>query len=103
MFPKLAPYIERIKAKPWEFNTDKLTTEFGHIMKGHTMKDLRHTFTTRARECGIENEIVSIWTAHSLQGMTAKVYTHFTLAYMREQAERLIFEVPFPKIPEDKK
>lgn len=93
IFPELTPYIERIKTEPWEFNTDKLTTEFGHIMKGHTMKDLRHTFTTQARECGIENEIVSIWTAHSLKGMTAKVYTHFTLAYMREQAERLIYEV----------
>ncbi len=93
LFPKLAPYIERIKAEPWEFNTSKLADKFSTIVPGHTLKDLRHTFTTRARECGIENEIVSIWTAHSLQGMTAKVYTHFTLAYMQEQAERLIYEV----------
>ena len=72
-------------------------------MKRDTLKELRHTFTTQAKECGISDEIVKIWTARSLQYLPARVDTHFTLECMKEKAERLIFEVPFPKNPEDKK
>ena len=72
-------------------------------MKGDTQKELRHTFTTQVKECGISDKIVKIWTARSLQCLPARVDMNFTLECMQEQKERLIFEVPFPKIPEDKK
>ena len=44
-------------------------------MKGDTQKELRHTFTTQAKECGISDEIVKIWTARSLQYLPARVDT----------------------------
>ena len=55
------------------------------------MKDLRHTFTTRARECGIDNELVAVWTGHSLGNITSKVYTHFSMEHQQKQAQRLIY------------
>ena len=70
---------------------DLLNTEFRKIVPNHTIKDLRHTFTTRARECGIDNELVSIWTGHSLGNITASVYTHFSLDFQKEKAKQLIY------------
>lgn len=58
----------------------------------HTLKDLRHTFTTRARECGIDNELVAVWTGHSLGNITASVYTHFSMEFQQEQAKKLDYD-----------
>lgn len=63
--------------------------EFKKLCPNHTLKDLRHTFTTRARECGIDNEVVAVWTGHSLGNITSSVYTHFSNKFMQEQAKKL--------------
>ena len=52
-------------------------------------KDLRHAFTTRARECEIDNELVAVWTGHSLGNITSRVYTHFSMEFQKEQAVKL--------------
>lgn len=72
IFPKLKPYIERLLNEKWQLSDKILTQDFKTIFKNHSLKDLRHTFTTRARECGIDNEIVSIWTGHSLGNINGK-------------------------------
>lgn len=61
-------------------------------LPNHTLKDLRHTFTTRARECGIDNEVVAVWTGHSLSNITASVYTHFSIEFQQEQAKKLDYD-----------
>lgn len=61
-------------------------------LPNHTLKDLRHTFTTRARECGIDNEVVAVWTGHSLGNITASVYTHFSIEFQQEQAKKLDYD-----------
>lgn len=66
-----------------------LTEEFSALCPNHTLKDLRHTFTTRARECGIDNELVAVWTGHSLGNITSSVYTHFSMEFQKEQAVKL--------------
>ena len=39
--------------------------------------ELRHTFITRAQECGISRELVSVWVGHAPdRTMTSTVYTH---------------------------
>ena len=42
-------------------NLERLRLEFKKYCPNNTLKDLRHTFTTRARECGIDNELVAVW------------------------------------------
>ena len=93
IFPKLKPYIERFISESWRTSEDRITHTIREIFPngGHSFKDLRHTFTTRARECGIDNEVVSLWTGHSLGNITASVYTHFSDEFMQEQAKKLVY------------
>ena len=73
-------------------NLEQLRLEFKKYCPNNTLKDLRHTFTTRARECGIDNELVSVWTGHSLGNITASVYTHFSNEFQQEQAKKLVYD-----------
>lgn len=70
-------------------NIDDVNKELKKYLPNHTLKDLRHTFTTRARECGVDNELVAIWTWHSLSNITSSVYTHFSMEFQQEQAKRI--------------
>lgn len=54
-----------------------LTKHFKKICPSHHLHDLRHTFITRAQECGIRREIVSLWAGHKADSsITTLVYTH---------------------------
>ena len=89
IFPKYFRILDNpIKQKA---NLEQLRIEFKNFCPNNTMKDLRHTFTTRARECGIDNELVAVWTGHSLGNITSKVYTHFSMEHKQKQAKRLIY------------
>ena len=91
IFPKLKPYIPRLVSENWRTHANNISRAMREFLPNtkHTFKDLRHTFTTRARECGIDNEIVSLWTGHSLGNITARVYTHFSPEFMQKEAEKL--------------
>ena len=66
--------IEAIKA----VSLNPLTKHFKDIFPNHHLHDLRHTFITRAQECGIRREIVSLWAGHRADSsITTTVYTHF--------------------------
>lgn len=43
---------------------------------GHTPHDTRHTFTTQAYECGIDENIIKRIVGHQLSGVTQQVYIH---------------------------
>ena len=88
IFPKYKPYAT---GKEIKVNTQTLSEEFRNFCPNHTLKDLRHTFTTRARECEIDNELVAVWTGHSLGNITASVYTHFSIEFQQKQAQKLMY------------
>lgn len=90
MFPL---YKENIQGKGYHVDVKKLSVAFTKFCPNHQLKDLRHTFKTRARECGIDNEMVSLWTGHSLENITASVYTHFSIEHQKAVAEKLLYEV----------
>ncbi len=90
MFPL---YKENVRGKGYHVDVKKLSVAFTKFCPNHQLKDLRHTFTTRARECGIDNEMVSLWTGHSLGNITASVYTHFSMEHQKTAAERLLYKV----------
>ena len=88
IFPKYKT-IQNYKLE--KANLEQLRLEFKKYLPSHTLKDLRHTFTTRARECGIDNELVAVWTGHSLGNITSSVYTHFSMEFQQEQAKKLTY------------
>ncbi len=86
IFPMYKPFAD---GKQRKVSQQALTEEFSALCPNHTLKDLRHTFTTRARECGIDNELVAVWTGHSLGNITSSVYTHFSMEFQKKQAVKL--------------
>ena len=55
-----------------------LLCHFTDVFENHHLHDLRHTFITRAQECDIRREIVSLWAGHKADSsITTTVYTHF--------------------------
>ena len=76
MLKQVLPFIdiEAIKA----VSLGPLPNHFKDIFANHHLHDLRHTFITRAQECGIRREIVSLWAGHQADSsITTTVYTHF--------------------------
>ena len=54
-----------------------LTKHIKDYLPSHHCHDLRHTFITRAQECGIKRELVSLWAGHAADSsITSTVYTH---------------------------
>lgn len=94
IFPLLHPLKERLMMEEWKKNTKTLSQRFPKICPNYRLYDLRHTFTTRAKECGVNDEIVSLWTGHSLgTSVTAKVYTHYDIEYQQLEAKKVVYDL----------
>lgn len=76
MLKQILPFIDIEKIKTASVGV--LTNRFKNVCPNHHLHDLRHTFITRAQECGIRREIVSLWSGHKADSsITTNVYTHF--------------------------
>ncbi len=90
VFPMLRPHLAKILAEDFTFKTTTLNENLKRILPDYTLKDLRHTFASRAIECGCNPEVVNYWQAHVIgDNMTAKVYTHFSIEFQKKEAEKL--------------
>ncbi len=90
IFPALWPLRHRIETENWKKNPKTLSTHFTEYWSENTVKDLRHTFASKCREAGIENEIVNVWQGHAPgKNVTANTYTHFSMEYQKQQAKKL--------------
>lgn len=76
--PMLAPLLPLIDIPALvRLPVDLLTKYFKRRMPAHHLHDTRHTFITRAQECGIRREVVSLWAGHAADSSTTTtVYTH---------------------------
>ena len=85
---KVVPYIDFEKAKNANLNT--VATRMKRLFSNHHPHELRHTFITRCKECGVQSEVVSIWAGHSLSGtITTTVYTHYSDEFQLKEAEKV--------------
>lgn len=95
IFPKLKMLLLTMdcgapESRLFEFAESSVTNTIKKFLPNHKAHDLRHTFVTRARECGIERDLVSLWVGHSLgNNVTASVYTHFSEEYQQAEALKL--------------
>lgn len=77
--PMLALHLEKIDLQAIKrIALQQLTKHIKDFFPSHHCHDLRHTFITRAQECGIKRELVSLWAGHMADSsLTSSVYTHF--------------------------
>ena len=90
IFPALWQLRERIENSEWKIHPKTLTNHFVEHWSENTVKDLRHTFASKCREAGIENELVNVWQGHTPgRNVTANTYTHFSMEYQKKKAKLL--------------
>ena len=89
--PMLARWLPGINLEELHtVRTDALTQAMKRLMPAHHLHELRHTFITRCQECGVPREVVSVWAGHAADNtQTSNVYTHFSAAFMKSQAEKV--------------
>lgn len=63
----------------------------------HTLHDLRKTFNTRARTCGIPKLLAQFWMGHkpSKDDVNESAYMDYTEEYQLEQIKKFDYEFPF--------
>ena len=87
---KYLPIIDFEKAKKANLNT--ISTRMKRLLPERHPHELRHTFISRCKECGVASEVVSIWAGHSLSGtITSTVYTHYSEEFQLKEAEKVIY------------
>lgn len=87
---KVLPYIDFEKAKNTNLNT--ISTRMKRLLPERHPHELRHTFISRCKECGVASEVVSIWAGHSLSGtITSTVYTHYSDKFQLKEAEKVVY------------
>jgi len=91
VFKKLQPVID-FKAK--DCNLYTLSNVFKKILPNHHPHELRYTFITRCKECGVNPEIVMLWDGHEEDKSvrSSKIdrgYTDYSWEFQLLQAEKV--------------
>ena len=87
---KILPFIDFEKAKNTNLNT--ISTRMKRLLPERHPHELRHTFISRCKECGVASEVVSIWAGHSLSGtITSTVYTHYSEEFQLKEVEKVVY------------
>ena len=90
MVRKVLPYIDFAKAKAT--NPRAIASTIKRVLPDHHVHELRHTYISRCKECGVAGEVVSLWVGHSLSGtITSTVYTHYSAEFQMREAEKVLY------------
>ena len=88
MMKPFIPFIGEMKA-----SDRTVSRHFHNLMKGYTMKDLRHTFISRCQMCGVPENVVRLWAGHSPKGITQSVYTHFDDEFLINEGQKVSYKI----------
>ena len=96
MMRKVLPYIDFEKAKQTNVNT--INTTIKRLFPHHHTHELRYTFITRCKECGINHELVMLWDGHSFDkdvktSVIDRGYTDYSEKYALAEAEKFNYEL----------
>ena len=89
--PMLRPYMEYFTEENLQFTDDRLSRVVPKYLPEHNLHELRHTFITRAQECGVPMAVVKVWVGHAADknNMTEAVYTHFSDEFQLSEIEKV--------------
>ncbi len=92
---RVLQHIDFEKAK--NTKRDSIRTLFTRLFPNHHPHELRYTFITRCKECGVNHELVMLWDGHKddKEVRTSKVdrgYTDYSEEYILSEAEKVNYE-----------
>jgi len=98
VFRRVLPFVNFDVARG--VNVHTLNTALKRILPNHHVHELRYTFITRCKECGVNPEIVMLWDGHEddKDVRSSKVdrgYTDYTPEYQLKQAKLVDYTLPF--------
>ena len=91
--PMLKDVLQYINFKSAiEVNFNGLRSALKRVLPNHKVHELRYTFITRCKECGVNPEIVMLWDGHESDKdvKSSKIdrgYTDYSTDYQLKQAE----------------
>lgn len=96
MVKMVLPYIDFEKAKETKQRT--IASAMKRLFPKHHPHELRYTFITRCKECGVNPEVVMLWDGHSFDKdvKTTEVdrgYTDYSQEYLRKEALKVDYQI----------
>ena len=96
MVRKNLPYIDFEKARTTKQRT--IASTIKRLFPHHHPHELRYTYITRCKECGVHSEIVMMWDGHSedrdvLASRVDRGYTDFSREHQLKEAEKVDYKL----------
>lgn len=96
MFKKVMEYVDFEKVR--NTNIAAIKSTIRRLFPNHHTHELRYTFITRAKECGVNQELVMLWDGHEFDKdvKTSKVdrgYTNYSLEYQLREVEKITYGI----------
>ena len=96
VFRKVLPYVDFDKAK--DTNPRAIASQVKRLFPNHHPHELRYTFITRCKECGVNPEVVMLWDGHEQEKgvVTSRVdrgYTDYSEEYILTEAEKVNYQI----------
>lgn len=93
---KVLPFIDFERAKNTNLNT--ISTRMKRLLLERHPHELRHTFISRCKECGIIPELVMLWDGHSFDkdvktSVIDRGYTDYSEEYLYNEAQKIDYEL----------
>ncbi len=85
--PMLKPYLENVSELNFPY-VESMRTHMNEHVKGHKLYDMRTTFYSRCRECGVADAARDEFMGHS-SGALAKAYTDLSDEYLLKEIQKL--------------
>lgn len=85
--PMLKPYVEKIP-EIGKINRDVVREKFKAILPDHIVYDMRTTFYSRCKECGVADAARDEFVGHSL-GALGNAYTNLSDEYLLQEGAKL--------------
>ncbi len=96
IFKKVQDFVDFEKART--VNIYKLRSAFKRLFPQHHPHELRYTFITRCKECGVNPELVMLWDGHSgdkdvKTSAVDRGYTDYSKEYILSEAEKVNYDL----------
>ena len=87
---KLRPYLPLPTVDGSESFLDALRSELKTYLSGHILYDLRTTFYSRCKECGVSEYAISKFMGHSL-GALGNAYTDLSDEFLLKEGRKIVY------------